>query len=145
MCFIVSLSPELHEKLVKQLTIYEKVYHICMYNCGHIGTSFLQVKRENRLLHVSFTTVTEYLFLLKAIARIFDPLGAIGIFYLAAAVSDFYLPAPEMVSTCTCTTITAAVYMLSHFLNGPICLAKIFRLNCQYLYTSLFVARNIHW
>ena len=46
-------------------------------------------------------TVTEYLFLLKVIAKIFDPLGAVGIFYLAAAVSDFYLPAPEMVKCST--------------------------------------------
>ncbi|XP_065920684.1 phosphopantothenate--cysteine ligase-like [Dysidea avara] len=74
----LSVSSELHDRLVKQLSVYEKV------------------KKENRLLHISFTTVTEYLFLLKAIAKIFDRLGAIGIFYLAAAVSDFYLPAPEM-------------------------------------------------
>ena len=49
------------------------------------------------MISITFTTVTEYLYLLKGIAKIFNSLGASAMFYLAAAVSDFYLPAPEMV------------------------------------------------
>ena len=55
------------------------------------------------MMSVKFTTVTEYLYLLKGIAKIFNSLGANAMFYLAAAVSDFYLPAPEMVGHFTLT------------------------------------------
>ncbi|KAJ3348063.1 hypothetical protein GGF32_006403 [Allomyces javanicus] len=45
------------------------------------------------LLQIEFTTVVEYLYLLQAIAtRMAASLGANAIYYLAAAVSDFYLP-----------------------------------------------------
>lgn len=57
----------------------------------------MQVKTADQMMSITFTTVTEYLYLLKGIAKIFNSLGANGMFYLAAAVSDFYLPAPEMV------------------------------------------------
>lgn len=49
------------------------------------------------MIKITFTTVTEYLYLLRGIAKIFHSLGTDAVFYLAAAVSDFYLPAPEMV------------------------------------------------
>ena len=52
---------------------------------------------DGQMMYVTFTTVTEYLYLLKGIAKIFSSLGTNAMFYLAAAVSDFYLPAPEMV------------------------------------------------
>ena len=55
------------------------------------------MKAEDKMISVTFTTVTEYLFLLKGIAKIFNSLGENAMIYLAAAVSDFYLPAPEMV------------------------------------------------
>ncbi|KAL7422737.1 Phosphopantothenate--cysteine ligase cab2 [Cryptotrichosporon argae] len=44
------------------------------------------------LLSVDFTTVNDYLFLLRAAAACLAPLGRAGLFYLAAAVSDFFLP-----------------------------------------------------
>ena len=57
------------------------------------------------MLSVTFTTVTEYLYLLKGIAKVFNGLGANAMLYLAAAVSDFYLPAPEMVGYFILTTV----------------------------------------
>ncbi|GAA96492.1 uncharacterized protein L969DRAFT_494393 [Mixia osmundae IAM 14324] len=57
------------------------------------------------LLHnISFTTVHDYLFLLRGVSRLMGssedennrPLGRQGMYYLAAAVSDFFLPATEM-------------------------------------------------
>lgn len=54
-------------------------------------------RAENRLLKVSFTTVADYLFLLRATAQDLDPFGCRAMLYLAAAVSDFYV-LPEKMS-----------------------------------------------
>ncbi|XP_026727174.1 phosphopantothenate--cysteine ligase [Trichoplusia ni] len=44
------------------------------------------------ILHVSFTTVSEYFWLLRAACECLANLGARAMLYLAAAVSDFYIP-----------------------------------------------------
>ncbi|KAH8023115.1 hypothetical protein HPB51_010899 [Rhipicephalus microplus] len=49
-----------------------------------------------RLLQISFTSLTDYLFLLKACAVALRPLGSRALLYLAAAVSDFYVPPENM-------------------------------------------------
>lgn len=51
-----------------------------------------KVKRERRLYKVHFTTINEYLYLLREIARQLRPQSAKTLFYLAAAVSDFIVP-----------------------------------------------------
>lgn len=56
-----------------------------------------KAKRENALLLLPFTTVNEYLWDLRELASLMQPLGANGLFYLAAAVSDFFVPAQRMV------------------------------------------------
>lgn len=53
-------------------------------------------KRENTLLVLPFTSVTDYLWELKEIAILMRPLGPTGLFYLAAAVSDFFIPKDRM-------------------------------------------------
>ena len=53
-------------------------------------------KRSNLLLLLPFTTISEYLFELREIAILMRPLGRSGIFYLAAAVSDFFVPKERM-------------------------------------------------
>lgn len=50
------------------------------------------------LLRIPFTTVTEYLFMLRDMSRLMRPLGRRGMYYLAAAVSDFYVPSQKTVS-----------------------------------------------
>ena len=50
-------------------------------------------RKSNRLLLLSFTTINEYLWGLRETATTMRPLGARALFYLAAAVSDFFLPA----------------------------------------------------
>ncbi|CAI9116389.1 OLC1v1017519C1 [Oldenlandia corymbosa var. corymbosa] len=45
-----------------------------------------------RLLKLSFTTIFEYLQMLQLIATSMNTLGPSAMFYLAAAVSDFYVP-----------------------------------------------------
>ncbi|KAJ6794955.1 phosphopantothenate--cysteine ligase 1-like [Iris pallida] len=51
---------------------------------------------EGQLFRLPFTTIFEYLQLLKLVATSMSPLGSCGMFYLAAAVSDFYVPWQSM-------------------------------------------------
>lgn len=53
-------------------------------------------KQNNRLLLLPFTTVSEYMFELRSLAQLMRPLGANALFYLAAAVSDFFIPRSRM-------------------------------------------------
>lgn len=58
---------------------------------------YQKAKRENTLLLLPFTSVNEYLWYLREIAMLMQPLGSNSLFYLAAAVSDFFVPANRMV------------------------------------------------
>ncbi|GAB7346065.1 hypothetical protein MBLNU457_4828t1 [Dothideomycetes sp. NU457] len=58
---------------------------------------YQRARHENRLLMLPFTSVNDYLWTLREVARLMRPLGARGLFYLAAAVSDFFIPAAKMV------------------------------------------------
>ncbi|ODV90046.1 hypothetical protein CANCADRAFT_99924 [Tortispora caseinolytica NRRL Y-17796] len=49
-------------------------------------------KDSQLLLMLPFTTVNQYLFSLKMIATVLKPLESNVVFYLAAAVSDFFVP-----------------------------------------------------
>lgn len=67
-------------------------------------TQMLDVLRKYRraneqklLFLLPFTTVTSYLFLLREVAERMQVLGNEGLFYLAAAVSDFFVPPERMV------------------------------------------------
>ncbi|XP_075762844.1 phosphopantothenate--cysteine ligase isoform X1 [Pelodiscus sinensis] len=57
---------------------------------------YKRAKEAGALLAVEFTSLSEYLALLRAAARALAPLGSSVMFYLAAAVSDFYIPPSEM-------------------------------------------------
>ncbi|GJC97177.1 DNA/pantothenate metabolism flavoprotein [Colletotrichum higginsianum] len=60
---------------------------------------YTAAKRNNMLLMLPFTTITDYLFELRAIAGLLRPLGPSALLYLAAAVSDFFLPKTAWPST----------------------------------------------
>lgn len=51
------------------------------------------------LLHsLTFTTVQEYLFLLRGVSRLLaEHIGPKALYYLAAAVSDFFIPQQKLV------------------------------------------------
>ncbi|KAJ5565844.1 DNA/pantothenate metabolism flavoprotein C-terminal [Penicillium sp. DV-2018c] len=53
-------------------------------------------KQNNRLLLLPFTTVSEYMFELRSLAKLMRPLKENALFYLAAAVSDFFIPRSRM-------------------------------------------------
>ncbi|KAL9027950.1 MAG: hypothetical protein Q9196_003601 [Gyalolechia fulgens] len=61
-----------------------------------VSRKYKAAKNSNTLLLLSFTTITEYLWMLKEVAVLMRPLGPKGLFYLAAAVSDFFVPKDRM-------------------------------------------------
>ena len=61
-----------------------------------IWTQYQKVRENDRLLELAFTTLTDYLWYLKTICQAFSTIGPRALLYLAAAVSDFYIPRQEM-------------------------------------------------
>ncbi|MCJ1293591.1 hypothetical protein MMC34_005146 [Xylographa carneopallida] len=53
---------------------------------------YSNAKKNNLLLLLPFTTITDYLWALREVALLMSPLGPTALFYLAAAVSDFFVP-----------------------------------------------------
>lgn len=60
--------------------------------------SYHEAQRAGTLLRLNFVTVTDYLFMLREMSKVMQPLGRKGMYYLAAAVSDFYVPSQKTVS-----------------------------------------------
>lgn len=56
-----------------------------------------QVKQNNQLLPIPFTTLTDYLWYLRACCSALRPCGRSAVVLAAAAVSDFYLPPDKTV------------------------------------------------
>lgn len=65
-------------------------------NIAKVLTRYQEVTEARLLLPIEFSTLSEYLHLLKAAAQALSTIGSKAMFYLAAAVSDFYIPASEM-------------------------------------------------
>lgn len=63
----------------------------------HVLRQYNQAKCDNKLLILSYVTITEYLWNLREVAQLMQPLGPKAMFYLAAAVSDFFVPQDRMV------------------------------------------------
>ena len=75
----VSVKAEHVEKILKHLKSYESA------------------QEDGLLLEVPFTTLSEYLWLLRACCENgLRPLGKAAGLYLAAAVADFYIPSKDM-------------------------------------------------
>eukprot|EP01043_Picozoa_sp_COSAG02_P034885 COSAG02_NODE_2465_length_8785_cov_21.743610_1_plen_306_part_00 len=53
-------------------------------------------RETGTLMKMSFVSITDYLFLLRAATLALAPAGRNAMMYLAAAVSDFYIPAQNM-------------------------------------------------
>ncbi|PWN98836.1 DFP-domain-containing protein [Tilletiopsis washingtonensis] len=54
--------------------------------------AYHKAQRAQTLLRIPFVTVSDYLFLLRDVSREMQLLGRDGLYYLAAAVSDFFVP-----------------------------------------------------
>ncbi|CAI9735178.1 Hypothetical predicted protein [Octopus vulgaris] len=74
----LAVQGKYEEKISKILHIYQKVTH------------------SEMLLSVDFTTLSEYLYLLRIAALALKTLQLDAMLYLAAAVSDFYIPKDQM-------------------------------------------------
>ncbi|XP_069675237.1 phosphopantothenate--cysteine ligase isoform X2 [Periplaneta americana] len=61
-----------------------------------ILTKYKSTMEARHLLCIPFTTLTEYMWLLRAACECLAPFGARAVLYLAAAVSDFYIPSSQM-------------------------------------------------
>nr|VWO95317.1 Transcriptional repressor rco-1 [Ganoderma boninense] len=59
-------------------------------------SAYKAVHRAGTLLTLTFVTVNDYLWLLRAVSQEMGVLGRGCLFYLAAAVSDFFLPRQKM-------------------------------------------------
>lgn len=57
-----------------------------------------KARKAGTLLRLTFVTVSDYLFLLREMSQVMQPLGRSGMYYLAAAVSDFFVPSQKTVS-----------------------------------------------
>ena len=75
----LSVKPEYEDKISSLLAEYSRS------------------KTENRLLSIEFQTLSEYLMYLQTCATALRDMGPNAMLYLAAAVSDFYIPKEQMV------------------------------------------------
>lgn len=76
---IISVTPSKRADLLEVLTMYKDVH------------------KEGTLHTLTFVTVDDYLWLLRAVSQELSVLRRKAMFYLAAAVSDFFLPRQRMV------------------------------------------------
>ncbi len=60
-------------------------------------SAYKEVQKSGTLHTLTFVTVDDYLWLLRAVSQELSILGRNAMFYLAAAVSDFFLPRQKMV------------------------------------------------
>lgn len=61
---------------------------------------------------ITYETLGDYLWLLKGIAQALDCMGPRAMLYLAAAVSDFYVPIHDMVLILKLTTFYSGNYLI---------------------------------
>ena len=66
-------------------------------NLLDVLTAYKSVQQSGLLHTLTFVTVNDYLWLLRAVSQELSVLGRSVLYYLAAAVSDFFLPRQKMV------------------------------------------------
>lgn len=87
-CFLDFLREGSHGSVVANEEYREKMLSVLR--------KYSWAKENNMLLLLPFTTITDYLWSLREIAQLMRPLGSKSLFYLAAAVSDFFIPKSRM-------------------------------------------------
>ncbi len=80
-----------------------------------VSSHSAQSKKEGALLSVPYTTLFQYLHLLKRVSSLLNELGPRALIYLAAAVSDYYIsPAAMVHHTVEHMVHHAVVHMVQH-------------------------------
>ncbi|KAL2122011.1 hypothetical protein VTJ04DRAFT_2466 [Mycothermus thermophilus] len=62
----------------------------------HVLRKYRDARDRNMLLLLPFVSISDYLHELRSVAQLMQPLGPRGLLYLAAAVSDFFVPPDRM-------------------------------------------------
>ncbi|KAL2128869.1 hypothetical protein VTI74DRAFT_8556 [Chaetomium olivicolor] len=62
----------------------------------HVLRKYREARDRNMLLLLPFVSISDYLHELRSVAQLMRPLGPRGLLYLAAAVSDFFVPPDRM-------------------------------------------------
>ena len=75
------------------------------------------VSAADVLLLVEFTTLSDYLHYLQGTAQALAVCGNSAVVYLAAAVSDFYIPTCEMASNSCCLHFVLALLAVMYIYN----------------------------
>ena len=88
-CFLDYLKEDHQGRVVVEEEFQEEMVEVLR--------QYTKAKENNLLLLLSFTTINEYLWHLREVAKLMQPLGCKALFYLAAAVSDFFVPQDRMV------------------------------------------------
>ncbi|GAN08182.1 DNA/pantothenate metabolism flavoprotein [Mucor ambiguus] len=88
MGFLDYLEPK-EDGSVQVLTQYAAKMHKLL-------TKYNQAKDTNRILMLDFVTLPEYLFKLQSGSKVLARLETRAMYYLAAAVSDFFIPSQKM-------------------------------------------------
>ncbi|RKP16833.1 Phosphopantothenoylcysteine synthetase [Rozella allomycis CSF55] len=81
-CFLDLLDIEDRDEDIKSRVEFNPIY--------------TKVKESGKLLMVTYSTVFDYLSMLRLIAEFLVPYDAQAMFYLAAAVSDYYMPFEDL-------------------------------------------------
>lgn len=61
-----------------------------------ILVKYQRAQEDNKMLYINFTTLSDYFWLLRACCEYLKDIGANALLYLAAAVSDFFVPSSQM-------------------------------------------------
>ncbi|KAK5649970.1 hypothetical protein RI129_000999 [Pyrocoelia pectoralis] len=68
----------------------------CVDIVAPILSRYKNAQEDGRILYVTFTTVSDYFWLLRAACECLAAFQSNALLYLAAAVSDFYIPSSEL-------------------------------------------------
>lgn len=72
--------------------------------------AYKDAQNAGTLLTLTFVTVNDYLWLLRAVSQELSQLGRSCLYYLAAAVSDFFLPRQRMVRIVSLESLRGAAF-----------------------------------
>ncbi|KAF5242606.1 hypothetical protein FAUST_3219 [Fusarium austroamericanum] len=87
-CFLDFLTEDADDRIAVRGEVQDKMREVLR--------KYRKARDNNMLLTLPFVTIVDYLHELREIARLMRPLGPSGLLYLAAAVSDFFVPPDRM-------------------------------------------------
>ncbi|KAJ3219923.1 hypothetical protein HDU67_008452 [Dinochytrium kinnereticum] len=85
-----------HDGKIEVAPTYTAKMHDVLKKYNKVSDGKTKAKNERLLEMISYVTVNDYLFLLRTITKTMGQLKENAMFYLAAAVSDFFIPQSRM-------------------------------------------------